>query len=125
MCGQSAEILPLGYNRTGGPFNPDFGLSGTGLELHRTFPLLVRVFARSIPVRSRPVPRSVAMNIAQLFRKLRVIANVETVVSLLPEMLFPTQANTGLEWIPADSFDIHFRLPLTIFDAAPSISSRS
>jgi hypothetical protein len=39
------------------------------------------------------------MNIAQLFRKLRVIANVETVVSLLPEMLFPTQANTGLEWI--------------------------
>jgi len=38
------------------------------------------------------------MDIAQLLHELRVIANVEIVVSLLPEMLFPTQANTGLEW---------------------------
>ncbi len=32
------------------------------------------------------------MNIAQLFHKLRVISNIEIVISLLPEMLFPTQA---------------------------------
>jgi hypothetical protein len=38
------------------------------------------------------------MDIAQLLHKLRVIANVEIVVPLLPEMLFPTQAKTRLEW---------------------------
>jgi hypothetical protein len=39
----------------------------------------------------------IAMNIAQLFHKLRVISNIEIVISLLPEMLIPTQAKTGLE----------------------------
>ena len=38
------------------------------------------------------------MNIAQLFHKLRVISNIEIVISLLPEMLLPTQAKTGHEW---------------------------
>jgi hypothetical protein len=38
------------------------------------------------------------MNIAQRFHKLRIISDVEIVVSLLPEMLFPTQAKGGLEW---------------------------
>src|SRR5258708_12017191 len=38
------------------------------------------------------------MNIAQLLHKLRVISNVEIVVPLLPEMLFPTRAKSGLEW---------------------------
>ena len=38
------------------------------------------------------------MNVAQLLYKLRVISNVEIVVPLLPEMLFPTQAKIGLEW---------------------------
>ena len=38
------------------------------------------------------------MNVVQLLYKLRVISNVEIEVSLLPEMLFPTQAKSGLEW---------------------------
>jgi hypothetical protein len=38
------------------------------------------------------------MNIAQLLHELRVISNVEIVGPLLPEMLFPTQAKSGLEW---------------------------
>jgi hypothetical protein len=38
------------------------------------------------------------MDIAQLLHELRVISNVEIVVSLLPEMMFPTQAKSGLEW---------------------------
>jgi|GEM_PF-4163622 len=38
------------------------------------------------------------MNIAQLLHKLRVVANVEILVLLLPEMLFTTQAKTWLEW---------------------------
>ena len=38
------------------------------------------------------------MDVTQLLDKLLVIADVEIVVTLLPEMLSPTQANTGLEW---------------------------
>ena len=38
-----------------------------------------------------PGLRRIAMNIAQLFHKLRVISNIEIVVSALPEMLIPTR----------------------------------
>jgi hypothetical protein len=38
------------------------------------------------------------MNMAQLFHKTAGNSNVEIVVRLLPEMLFPTQAKRGLEW---------------------------
>ena len=42
------------------------------------------------------------MNVAELLHKLRVITNVEIVVSLLPEMLgdgWPIQARFWLEWV--------------------------
>jgi hypothetical protein len=38
------------------------------------------------------------MNVTQLFDKLRVISNVEIVVSLLPASNIATQAKSGLEW---------------------------
>src|SRR6266496_4248031 len=47
---------------------------------------------------AQPSLRRISMNIAQLLHKLWVIPNVEIVVPLLPEMLFPTQAKIGLEW---------------------------
>jgi len=40
------------------------------------------------------------MNVAKLFDELVMIANVEIVIALLPEMVegLPTQAKRGLEW---------------------------
>jgi len=38
------------------------------------------------------------MNVAEFFHKLWVVSNVEIVIALLPEVLFPTQAKGGLEW---------------------------
>ena len=34
---------------------------------------------------------------AELFRELWVVSNVEVVMALLPEVLLPTQAKSGLE----------------------------
>jgi hypothetical protein len=96
--------------RTGGPFKPDFGLSGALRRLDRVFPLLARAGVRSIRTRFQLVPRRrcvmekaaprpvfgalaqslchrVPMNVVQFLYKLRMIANVEIVVSLLPEMI--------------------------------------
>ena len=42
----------------GGPVKPAFGLSGAVLQLEKAFPLLVRVFALSIPTRSLLVPHN-------------------------------------------------------------------
>jgi len=38
------------------------------------------------------------MNVAELFYKLGVIADVEIVVAFLPEVVSPTQARKRLEW---------------------------
>jgi hypothetical protein len=38
------------------------------------------------------------MNVAEFFHKLWVVSNVEIIIALLPEVLFPTQAKGGLEW---------------------------
>jgi hypothetical protein len=95
--------------RTGGPFKPSFGLSGALPRLDRAFPLLARVCEQSIRTRFQHAPRRplrdeescstaslrgartipaspVAMNVVELLYKLRMIANVEIVVALLPEM---------------------------------------
>lgn len=47
----------------------------------------------------------VAVDVAELFYELVVIAEVEIVVAFLPEMLdCPTQANFGLEWATFELF---------------------
>src|SRR5205814_2512371 len=51
--GAEAEVRAAGGRR-----KPDFGLSGAVLLLDKVFPHLVRVFVRSSPTRSRPVPQS-------------------------------------------------------------------
>ena len=40
------------------------------------------------------------MDVTEFLHKLGMVADVEIVITLLPEMVgkFPTQANTGLEW---------------------------
>src|SRR5713101_4698985 len=63
MCKGSSfsaqSISPFSLRtRTGGPLKPGFGLSGAVRQLDKVFPPLVRVFAPSIPTRSRPVPHS-------------------------------------------------------------------
>src|SRR5882724_288794 len=64
------------------PFRLDLDPSLTaGCVVAKTAPLpVLRTFAQ-------PARDWIAMNVAQLFHKLRVISNVEIVVPLLPEML--------------------------------------
>src|SRR4030088_1547338 len=64
------------------PFRLDLDPSLTaGCAVAKTVPLpILRTFAQ-------PSLHRIAMNVAQLFHKLRIIANVEIVVPLLPEML--------------------------------------
>src|SRR4030081_3909897 len=48
------------------------------------------------------------MNVTQFFHKLRIIANVEIVIPLLPEMPgCPIQACFWLEWVIADQTPRH------------------
>jgi hypothetical protein len=111
---------------TGGPLKPAFGESGAVLQLNKVFRRLFRAFAPSVPTRPPPavsrcvVPKTdplpifrtfaescrhrITMNVAKLLHKLRVISSVEIVGSLLPEMLFPTQAKCGLEWVTLSCF---------------------
>src|SRR5439155_14070116 len=66
------------------PFRLDLDPSLTpGCVVAKTAPLPV------LGTLAQPSLHRIAMNIAQLFHKLRVISNVEIVVPLLPEMLFP------------------------------------
>ena len=93
---------------TGAPFKPDFGLSGACPRLDRPYPLALARSPFGLDFNSslaascmmekaapRPVfgalPQSllhrVPMNVMKLLYKLRLIANVEIVVALLPEMV--------------------------------------
>ena len=104
----AAQRSPERKRWTGGPFKPDFGLSGAFPRLDRAYPLkLARspfgldfnsslaascvmekvaprpVFGALLQSLLHPVP----MNVMKLLYKLRMIANVEIVVALLPEMI--------------------------------------
>ncbi len=110
---------------TSGPFKPSFGLSG-GLDSwtecsRRSFAFSRRplrldlhpsLIASCVVAKTAPLPvlrtfaqpsrHRIAMNVAQLFHKLRIISNIEIVIPLLPEMLgCPIQACFWLEWVIA------------------------
>jgi hypothetical protein len=93
---------------TGGPFKPDFGLSGAFPSLDRAYPLALArspfgldfnssLAASCVMEKAAPRPlfgallqsllHPVPMNVMKLLYKLRMIANVEIVVALLPEMV--------------------------------------
>src|SRR5260221_618448 len=119
---------------TSGPFKPSFGLSG-GVDSwtecsRRSFafsrrPLRLnldpsltasRVVAKTAPLPvlrtlAQPSSHPIAMNVAQLLHKLRIISNIEIVMPLLPEMLgCPIQACFWLEWVITNQTPHYFLL---------------